>query len=392
MKIAFCNVQEFNPSIGGIERISVTLAEEFLKRNLEVVFIASLKSKYSKAYTLPAKQFFLPDSVDYSENNSAYLTTLIRDEKIDILVNQDMHSPLYNRLISEVKHSTGVKVVSVYHFCPEMRISSNRNNIDCRFFSIKENVVWLLRYFCTCWPLNHITLHGHRRMFHQAYEMSDRLVLLSKRFFKDFKQIGKIKDTSKLVAINNMSSFKNVAISNQKKKQIVFVGRFTSQKNPYRVLYIWEKLANRLPDWNLVMVGSGDWYQRIVDMSAKLGLPRISFTGFTNPEPYFRDSYISLNTSNYEGWGLTIVESQQYGCVPFAFDSYKAIYDIIDDGVNGFIIPSFEIDTYADLIESVAKSEKLQELSKNSMVKANHFSPEIIVDQWLVLFNSIIQK
>ena len=36
MKIAICNVQEFNPTIGGIERVSVSLAEGLIKEGVEV--------------------------------------------------------------------------------------------------------------------------------------------------------------------------------------------------------------------------------------------------------------------------------------------------------------------------------------------------------------------
>ena len=52
MKIAICSVQEFNPTIGGIERVSVSLAEGLIKEGVEVLFVACRKSPYSKPYTL----------------------------------------------------------------------------------------------------------------------------------------------------------------------------------------------------------------------------------------------------------------------------------------------------------------------------------------------------
>ena len=42
MKIAICNVQEFNPTIGGIERVSVSLAEGLIKEGVEVLFVVNL--------------------------------------------------------------------------------------------------------------------------------------------------------------------------------------------------------------------------------------------------------------------------------------------------------------------------------------------------------------
>ena len=61
MKIAICSVQEFNPTIGGIERVSASLAEELIKKGVEVLFVACRKSPYSKPYVLPARQVFLPE-------------------------------------------------------------------------------------------------------------------------------------------------------------------------------------------------------------------------------------------------------------------------------------------------------------------------------------------
>ena len=67
MKVAICNVQEFNPQIGGIERVSVSLATELIKQGVNVIFVASRKSPYSKEYELPAKQYMLPNDLDYAE-------------------------------------------------------------------------------------------------------------------------------------------------------------------------------------------------------------------------------------------------------------------------------------------------------------------------------------
>ena len=103
MKIAICNVQEFNPTIGGIERVSVSLAEGLIKEGVEVLFVACRKSPYSKPYTLPAKQVLLPKTLDYCIENVQALAHILKEEKVDILLNQNSHSELYNRTCYEVK-------------------------------------------------------------------------------------------------------------------------------------------------------------------------------------------------------------------------------------------------------------------------------------------------
>ena len=88
MKIAICSVQEFNPTIGGIERVSASLAEELIKKGVEVLFVACRKSPFSKPYVLPARQVFLPEPLDYCAGNVQALAHILKEEKVDILLNQ----------------------------------------------------------------------------------------------------------------------------------------------------------------------------------------------------------------------------------------------------------------------------------------------------------------
>ena len=103
MKIAICSVQEFNPTIGGIERVSASLAEELIKKGVEVLFVACRKSPYSKPYVLPARQVFLPEPLDYCAGNVQALAHILKEEKVDILLNQNSHSELYNRTCLDTK-------------------------------------------------------------------------------------------------------------------------------------------------------------------------------------------------------------------------------------------------------------------------------------------------
>ena len=250
MKIAICNVQEFNPTIGGIERISVSLAEELIKNGVEVLFIACQESPYSKPYTLPAKQLFLPKPLDYCMENVQAMAGIIKEEKVDILLNQNSHSELYNRTCYEVKLISGVKLISVLHFSPYMRIKGNRNLVNFRYFSFKENLVNALRDLCTRFPLRYITMHDQCRMYRNLYLHSDKVVLLSNEFKDAYIRLSDIKETSKLTAINNMLSFPYEKRDYPKKKQLLWCGRLLfSQKRPDRILWVWKELQDKLTDW-----------------------------------------------------------------------------------------------------------------------------------------------
>ena len=89
--------------------------------------------------------------------------------------------------------------------------------------------------------------------------------------------------------------------------------------------------------------------------------------------------------SNSEGFPMVLVEAMQYGCVPFAFNSFASLTDIIDDGENGMIIPPFDEDEYADRIVKFVNMSDAQQLKfrRNAVEKSKTFSVENIGKKWI---------
>ena len=392
MKVAICNVQEFNPEIGGIERISISLANILMQLGIKVIFIACRKSPYGGNYILPAKQYFLPQDLDYSEDNIDTFCNIINSENVNIILNQNSHSKLYNKTCFEVKVRTKVKLISVFHFAPDMRIKANRNIVDFKYLSLRRNFINGLRTICTYFPFRYITLYAHRKMYRILYDNSDRVILLSDGFIPLYEKLAGIKENSKLAAINNMLSFPVETFEYTKKKQILYCSRLEfTQKRPDRMLSIWHKIQHKIPDWNLVVVGDGPERVQLENMSTKMNLQHISFEGFQNPIEYFKESSIFCMTSNHEGWGLVLTEAMQYGCVPIAFNSYESVLDIIDSGENGFLISPFDLDEYADKIIYLSQN-KLETFSEKAFKSVQRFDVNQIGKKWQTLLNMVFHE
>ena len=392
MKVAICNVQEFDPTIGGIERVSVSVANSLIQLGVEIVFISCRKSPYSTNYELPAKQLFLPESDDFSEKNVVYFSKLIEQEHIDILLNQNAHSELYNKTCIEVKKRTGVKLVSVLHFAPDMRIKANRHILNFQLLSFKELFINSLRTICTLLPLRYVTMYDQRRLYRSLYHESDKVVLLSEGFIPVYQKESGLKETSKLCAINNMLSFPYEEKKYKKKKQIVYCSRLTfAQKRADRMLYIWRRIQDKLPDWNLVIVGDGPLKSKMIALAQQMDLKRITFKGFTNPVEFYKESSIFCMTSNHEGWGLVLTEAMQYGCVPIAFNSYESILDIIEDGKNGFLVKPFDINHYVSVLSNLAQVD-ISLYSQNAIKSVEKFQSKNIGEQWKTIFEKISEK
>ena len=97
-----------------------------------------------------------------------------------------------------------------------------------------------------------------------------------------------------------------------------------------------------------------------------------------------------MMTSASEGWGLTLTESMQTGTVPIAFDTYRALHDIITDAYDGYIVKPNDIKTYTDrmqfLIENPLEREKI---ALNGLESCKRFSTEKVMDKWSEMLNNL---
>lgn len=101
-----------------------------------------------------------------------------------------------------------------------------------------------------------------------------------------------------------------------------------------------------------------------------------------------------LLTSAYEGFPLVLAESMEYGVVPLVYDSYAAVHDIIDEGVNGYILPQpYTDEGFITRIEDLIQNEgKLLKFSKAARTKAKEFSLDCIVKKWEQLMMELKSK
>lgn len=100
----------------------------------------------------------------------------------------------------------------------------------------------------------------------------------------------------------------------------------------------WEFIEEHNPNWKLTIVGDGPERSNLEQISNNIGLKRVSFVGFQNPNEYYKRAAVLMLTSEYEGFPLVIAECMSFGVVPIVYGSYSAVYDIIENGKNGAIV------------------------------------------------------
>ena len=174
-------------------------------------------------------------------------------------------------------------------------------------------------------------------------------------------------------------------------KRVIAAGRYTWQKGFDLLIDSWKIVNLKNPDWELHIYGSGNnqFYQEFAN---KKGLGKVvtCHPATSNIIQEFQNSSIFVLSSRYEGFGLVLVEAMSCGlpCVSFACPCGPK--DIITDGKNGYLVEPNNIEALAERICHLIEHEELRkEMGKEARKRAEDFTEEKIMKQWVDLFENI---
>lgn len=377
------------PSYGGTEKVTTVLANQFCKQG-HIVHIVSFEQpvpELAKELDVTIKLHKLSYPVK-RQSNIKILRSIIQENNIEIIINQWCLPFYVTQLCNKARKGSLCKLIAVHHNSPDSNARIEQVKME-----LGENIGWFKRIILL---LNLSTIKWITSLsLRYVYNHSDKYVLLSKSFFDIFRQFTHIKNIDKVTVISNPLTLYDVNfqyIFDNKLKEIIYVGRIDyNQKKIYRIVHLWNDIEKDYPDWNLTIVGDGEKRKDVENLIEELRLKRIKVIGFKNPIEYYKRAFILILTSEYEGFGLVIVEGMTFGVVPIVYGSYAAVYDIIDNGENGFITNMpYSKDETVNCLRTLIENEKLRnEMALNAIEKAKMFSLESIVMQWEKLFKSV---
>lgn len=216
-----------------------------------------------------------------------------------------------------------------------------------------------------------------------------KYILLSKQFIPEFcKLVGIQINDDRITYINNPILPVNMDVKIVKENIILCVSRLVHEKCVDKVLEIWDMLYEKLPEWKLVIVGDGSERSNLEKIVSDNKIQRVEFTGFTNPILYYQKAKIFWMTSKFEGWGMTLIEAMQYGCVPIVFQTFSSVKDIVVSGENGFLIKPNDIEDFQGKTLELANNENMRVyMEKQGVQKVQKFSVNKIIHQWEILLN-----
>lgn len=390
MNIAFlCRLW---PIYGGGETVTLMLANEMINRGCNVCIFyteerVSSDMPYidSRLVSIKLEDINVNEFNDFSKSDivkaNLFLKAQINKHNIDVIINQWWPCTALKGMKQQVK------IIKCLH-----TTLFRSSNYDYLGFRGKDLIKRLLGRTFIDFLYKKIACNQVDKDLKYVH----RYVFLSKYYEEDFLSFKNIKKHPQIISINNPSS--NISEFTKddllkKRKIVLCVARLSeSSKKISHMIKIWANIEkdNRFNDWTFEIVGDGPSLQLYKNLTKELNIKRVTFHGRQNPTSYYKKSKIFLMTSIIEGWGMTLIEAQQFGVVPIVSDTFSSLHEIITDKVNGRIVPKHEMALYESILKEVMMdSSQLNIMACNAILSVKKFSIERIVDKWLRVIDEI---
>ncbi|MGH2317015.1 glycosyltransferase family 4 protein [Planococcus sp. SE5232] len=176
----------------------------------------------------------------------------------------------------------------------------------------------------------------------------------------------------------------------KEEKVILSVGRFIPSKGIDVLL----KSFKGMPDnYGLYVIG-GEATQDYTEMKKKLELTNVHFHGFKNKhelKEYYMLSDLFVLPTRGDIWGLVINEAMAAGLPIITTDKCVAGVELIEEEINGYIVPVDNTIEMNRLIKKVLNDNVLREkIAKNNLEKIREYTIQKMVNKHITIFNALL--
>ena len=165
---------------------------------------------------------------------------------------------------------------------------------------------------------------------------------------------------------------------------LILTGRLATVKRIDVFLQAVKSVAAKLPEVRAVVVGDGELREELQKYASDIGIGRsVTFVGHQdNVETWLRKSKILVLTSDSEGLSLSMMEAMMCG-LPAIVSNVGDLGDLVEDGINGFLVPRRSPRLFADrIIELLTDRQKLLAFSVAARRSALNYETTATIRRW----------
>jgi glycosyltransferase involved in cell wall biosynthesis len=380
------------PGPGGVEAVTKLMTDFLVEEGFQVYILTTqyIEKPSESDSENPSFQITTMPGVLNSEKNRKFIQEFIASKQIGCVFNQGLFSLCH----LDASTNPGVHFINTFHGKPFWERDAIRSVSLKAWVSFSVNtrnqIIESLRWFVG--KLNVKWAYPSIHSFYQKHiDQCSRFIVLNESYQLLFeKELYRGTRNEKIKAISNPIA-ELTTNSCAKEKIVLYVGRLVrSSKRVDRLIRIWSRVEPLAPDWKLNIVGDGEDRLYLEKLTSRLQLKRVVFQGYQQSESHYQKASILCLTSSFEGSPLVIPEAQHCGTVPVAFNIGDSIRNLIDDGINGFLVKPFDEKRYSEkLLELMQNPETLKKIASQSPLKVAGRSIQEIGEKWLEILNEL---
>ena len=375
MKILYLIHSTYNP--GGMERVLLNKVRYLVEeKGWDVTVVTTDQHERPPFYPFPEGVKMVDLGVNYSEDNGKpFLKKLL-----GFLKRRRLHKKRMTEVLAQVKPD----VVDCFYpgecsFMPGMKDGS------VKVMELHQSKLFHHQYNRT--GLMGLADKYRAMMDEKLVRKFDRFVVLTEEDAQMWGEMPNIR------VIPNAANFIADSYSDCSAKRVIAVGRLDYQKSFDRLILVWEKVHENMPDWRLDIFGQGEWKEMLQQMIDERGLQDcVKLKGPTKDiGKEYAESSMLVMSSHYEGFPMVMIEAMACGLPAVCFDFKCGPRDIIQPEENGLIVPDGDIDGLAEAMISLMKDEELRKRMGESAKKVvETYSEEKVMAKWLQLYEETI--
>ncbi|MEV4935979.1 glycosyltransferase family 4 protein [Sphingobium sp. LSP13-1-1.1] len=171
------------------------------------------------------------------------------------------------------------------------------------------------------------------------------------------------------------------------------VGRLVPQKGFDLLLDAFAHVAQRIPDWKLVIWGEGPERATLERQRDHLGLAdRVSLPGVTEkPGDWVPRTDLFVLSSRFEGWGIVVGEAMGAGLPVVSFDCQWGPAEMIEHDRSGLLVPNGDGAALGESIVALcndpARRAALGQAARERMADFGH---DQVLARWQSVITSVL--
>ena len=363
------------PTVGGSGILATELGISLAKRGHEIHFITSsmpfrLNKRYPNIYfhQVEVNQYAVFQYPPYTLSLASKIAEVVKNEGLDIIHAHYAMPHAVCGILAKQMTNERLKVVTTLHGTDITVLGSDSSMQDMIKFAIEKSDA--------------------------VTAVSNALVKETYDLIQPDKEIKTIYNFIDYPAPADNSDIDLKAELNIKEdeKVIIHVSNFRKVKRIPDILNAFAAVSKRLP-CKLVLVGDGPEMGTVNKQIKKLGLrERVILLGKQeNLHELYAISDACVLMSEKESFGLVLLEAMLHG-VPCLGTNIGGIPEVIQDGMNGYIVEKGDSDSAAEKLYELLKDDrKRQAMGENAIrIVREHFETSRIVDQYEDLYASVL--